>query len=150
MRRATQVISAGEWIERDVQGSVTLAFDDRHRRRIRLTDDGGDIFLLDLVEVARIADGDGLALEGGGILKVLAADEDVTDINCKGLNETARIAWHLGNRHTPVQVLVTGGLRIRHDHVLAEMVEGLGATVEHKQAPFEPEAGAYSGGGHGH
>ena len=150
MRRATQIIPAGDWPESDATGSVTLAFDDRHRRRIRLTDDGGEDFLLDLAEATRIADGDGLAMEGGGILKVLAADAEVTDIGCDGLNETARIAWHLGNRHTPVQVLSNGELRIRHDHVLEEMAEGLGATVECKKAPFEPEAGAYSGGGHGY
>ena len=150
MRRATHILLSGDWSEGDAQGSVTLAFDDRHRRRIRLEDDGGEDFLLDLAEATRIADGDGLALEGGGILKVCAADEDVIDIGCDGLTETARIAWHLGNRHTPVQVLATGGLRIRYDHVLAEMATGLGASVERKQAPFEPEAGAYSGGGHGH
>lgn len=150
MRRATQIIPAGDWPESDATGSVTLAFDDRHRRRIRLTDDGGEDFLLDLAEAIRIADGDGLAMEGGGILKVLAANEEVTDIGCNGLNETARIAWHLGNRHTPVQVLSNGELRIRHDHVLEEMAESLGAKVERKESPFEPEAGAYSGGGHGY
>jgi urease accessory protein len=117
MRRATHVIPAGDWAEADTQGSVTLAYDDRHRRRIRLTDDSGEDFLLDLAEATRISDGNGLAIKGGGILKVLAADEDVMDIGCDGLNETARIAWHLGNRHTPVQVLNFGGLRIRHDHV---------------------------------
>ena len=150
MRRATHFIPAGERPESEAEESVTLTFDDRHRRRVRLTDDGGEDFLLDLSKATRIADGDHLVIEGGGILRVRAADEDVADIRCSAPNETARIAWHLGNRHTPVQVLDNGGLRIRYDHVLVEMAEGLGARVERKQGPFEPEAGAYAGGGHGH
>jgi urease accessory protein len=150
MRRATHVIPASEAPKGDTQESVTLAFDDRHRRRIRLTDDRGEDFLLDLCEAARMSDGDCLAIEGGGILRVRAAAEDVADIICDCANGTTRIAWHLGNRHTPVQVLDNGGLRIRYDHVLVEMAEGLGAGVERKMGPFEPEAGAYAGGGHGH
>lgn len=150
MRRATQIIPADEASKSDAQQSVTLAFDDRHRRRIRLTDDGGEDFLLDLSEATRISDGDCLVIEGGGILRVRAAAEDVADIRCDCAKETARIAWHLGNRHTQIQVLDDGGLRIRYDHVLVEMAEGLGASVERKQAPFEPVAGAYAGGGHGH
>jgi len=82
MRRATHVIPAGDWAEADTQGSVTLAYDDRHRRRIRLTDDSGEDFLLDLAEATRISDGNGLAIKGGGILKVLAADEDVMESEC--------------------------------------------------------------------
>ena len=151
MRRATHIIRSGEGQGHDARESVTLAFDDRHRRRVRLTDDGGEDFLLDLIETTRIADGDCLVIEGegGGILRVRAADEDVADIDCTAPEETARIAWHLGNRHTPVQVLDNGSLRIRYDHVLAEMAERLGASVERKRGPFEPEAGAYAGGGHG-
>ena len=149
MRRATHLIPAGEAPESDAQESVTLAFDDRHRRRIRLTDDKGEDFLLDLSEATRMSEGDCLAIEGGGILKVRAASEDVADIHCGCADGTTRIAWHLGNRHTPVQVLDSGGLRIRYDHVLVDLAEGLGASVERKLAPFEPEAGAYAAGGHG-
>ncbi len=148
MRRATEIIPAREVPENEVQGSITLAFDDRHRRRVRLTDDSGDDFLLDLVEAARIADGDCLVIEGGGCIRVRAADEDVADIHSADPDQITRIAWHLGNRHIPVQVLDNGGLRIRCDHVLVEMVEGLGASVTRKRSPFEPEAGAYAGGGH--
>jgi urease accessory protein len=150
MRRAINVIPAGNWPENNLTGCVTLVFDDRHRRRIQLTDDRGEDFLLDLSETTRINNGDGLAIDDGSFLKVLAADEDIIDISCDGPIEIARVAWHLGNRHTPVQVLSTGYLRIRYDHVLLEMAQGLGAAVRRKHAPFEPEAGAYSGGGHGH
>ena len=115
-----------------------------------MKDDDGQAFLLDLAEAVLLGDGDGLALDDGGILRVTAANEPVCDVTAQSPVHMARLVWHIGNRHTPVQVLATGALRIRYDHVLAEMATGLGASVERKQAPFEPEAGAYSGGGHGH
>ena len=83
-------------------------------------------------------------LEGGGVLAVIAADEAVADIHTHSVAETARIAWHIGNRHIPVQVLGDGSLRIRDDSVLVAMIEGLGAHVHRGQAPFSPEGGAYS------
>lgn len=150
MRRASDICPAGSWATDTALASVTLIFDDRHRRRMKMTDDHGEDFLLDLADTARLADGDGLKLDGGGILRVTAAAEDVVDIKCRSAAATAKIAWHLGNRHTPVQVLESGDLRIRHDHVLVEMVRGLGAETEQRQAPFEPEAGAYAEGGHSH
>ncbi len=128
--------------------TVTLALDDRHRRRIRLTDDSGEAFLLDLAEAALMGDGDGLQLEGGGFICVVAAAEPVADVTGSSPAHTARLAWHLGNRHTPVQVLAGGGLRIRDDHVLIAMLEGLGARVVRRAAPFSPEPGAYARNGH--
>lgn len=150
MRRVTAVKRAGEWRGEEASVAVTLAFDDRHRRRIKLTDDDGGDFLLDLAEATRLEDGDGLVLEAGGIIAVTAADEDVLDINCANATEAARIAWHIGNRHTPIQVLAGGGLRIAFDHVLEAMIAGLGATCERNRAPFAPEPGAYAESGHGH
>ena len=146
MRRAVGITPSGEWEAGTEIASVTLPFDDRHRRRIKLTDDYGEYFLLDLAEATRLSDGDGLVLEEGDVLAVKAAEEDVLDIRCSVAKETARIAWHLGNRHTPVQVLIDGSLRIRFDHVLEEMAQGLGAETSRLSAPFEPEAGAYAGG----
>jgi urease accessory protein len=150
MRRVTAIKPAGDWRLGDAAALVTLAFDDRHRRRIKLTDDTGDDFLLDLAEATRLEDGDGLVLDAGGIIAVRAAAEDVLDITCTGAAEAARIAWHIGNRHTPVQVLADGTLRIAYDHVLEAMIIGLGASCERRKAPFAPEPGAYSEGGHGH
>lgn len=160
MRRATQHIAAGDWPEAQAIATVTLDFDDRHRRRIRLADDSGEDFLLDLAEAARLEDGDGLSLAEGGFIGVKAAAEAVLDIHCRDTVQTARIAWHIGNRHVPIQLLDDGGLRIRDDHVLAAMLEGLSATVTARQAPFSPEPGAYAdshgtnwganGGGHDH
>jgi urease accessory protein len=150
MRRSTNIAPAGSWpAEREV-ASVTLDFDRRHRRRFRLSDDAGEEFLLDLDRAAQLADGDGLMLEDGGIIRVRAAEEAVLDIACESAAETARLAWHIGNRHTPVQVLADGTLRIRDDHVLAGMIKGLGATVIRRSAPFDPEPGAYADVERGH
>ncbi len=144
MRRAIAV----QFLEDDngakVSATVTLAFDDRHRRRVRMTDDSGAPFLLDLAEATLLADGDGLALEGGGCIRVRAADEDVADIHCASDVHAARMAWHIGNRHVPVQVLGDDTLRIRYDHVLVRMAEGLGADVTRRTAPFVPQQGAYA------
>lgn len=150
MRRCTTTAAAGTWpAEREV-ASVTLEFDHRQRRRFRLTDDSGDDFLLDLPRTELLGDGDGLVLDDGGIVRVRAADEAVLDIICDTPAQTARVAWHIGNRHTPVQVLADGILRIRDDHVLAAMIERLGAAAVRRSAPFDPEPGAYAGIGHAH
>ncbi len=143
MRRAIEACSAGAWPAERTAGAVTLTFDDRHRRRLRLADDKGEEFLLDLPVATVLNDGDGLRLDDGTWLAVRAAPEDVCDITCGRRQDLARVAWHLGNRHLPVQVLPEG-LRIRHDHVIVEMVRGLGATVVCRQAPFAPEPGAYA------
>jgi len=147
MRRAIRVISEPDWMPAEVKGTVTLRFEDRFRRRVRLVDDGGEAFMLDLPQATRFEDGNGLALDGGGVLLVRAALEDVLDVAGLDTQHTARLAWHIGNRHTPVEVLQSGHLRIRYDHVLAHMLEGLGATLERKTEPFVPEPGAYDGHG---
>ena len=143
MRRVTSVIPAGQGAGAPA-ATVTLAFADRHRRRIRLTDDAGQPFLLDLPDATRLADGDALVLEHGGHIRVAAAIEAVADITCRDAAHAARVAWHIGNRHTPVQVLPDATLRIADDHVLVAMAEGLGATVRRHDAPFSPEPGAYA------
>lgn len=130
---------------------VTLAYLDRHRRRIRLVADSGEPFLLDLARAQRLGDGDGLELDDGGYIWVRAAPEAVLEITAETPTDLLRIAWHLGNRHLPLQAL-DGCLRIRDDHVIAAMVTGLGGHVVKLEAPFDPELGAYAGdaGGHGH
>ena len=156
MRRATEIRTRGSWPSEQAVATVTLDFDDRHRRRIRLVDDGGRDFLLDLEEARMMGDGDGLRLSDGGFIRVVAADEAVADVSGSSPAHAARLAWHIGNRHAPVQVLPDGALRIRDDHVLVAMLEGLGASVVRRRAPFSPEPGAYArnghdyGHGHGH
>jgi urease accessory protein len=148
MRRADRVRPAGEWPETDAEGTVTLNFDARYRRRLRLVDDAGVPFLLDLERATLLGDGDALLLAEGGCLRVIAAAEPVAEVQTSDLRQLARLAWHLGNRHVAVQILADGSLRLRRDHVLEEMLEGLGARVVRCEAPFNPEAGAYTGHAH--
>lgn len=134
----------------DAFDTITLGLDDRHRRRIRLTTDGGTALLLDLPEARRLRDGDRLVLDDGRYVLVRAASESVLDITAGDAQALVRIAWHLGNRHTPTQIL-PGALRIRADHVLEHLLtDHLGATVSHADAPFDPEVGAYGHAGHEH
>src|SRR5690349_2136671 len=126
MRRAITVHTRGHWPEEAAVDTVTLAFLDRHRRRIRLVADSGAPFLLDLPRAHHLAEGDGLELDDGSYIRVCAAAEPVIEIEADSPADLLRIAWHIGNRHLPLQPL-EGRLRIRADHVIAEMVEGLGA-----------------------
>jgi len=129
--------------------AVTLAYLDRHRRRIRLIADSGAAFLLDLARAQHLADGDGLELDTSGFIGVRAAPEPVLEVEAVDRASLLRIAWHLGNRHLPLQV-VGDRLRIREDHVIAEMVSGLGGRINRRDAPFDPEFGAYAGVPHHH
>jgi urease accessory protein len=149
MRRAIAVHKAGHWPEEAATDRVTLVFVDRHRRRLRLVAESGNPFLLDLPRVQHMGDGDGLELDDGGYVRVCAAPERVLEIEGDSPNDLLRLAWHLGNRHLPVQAL-EGKLRIRDDHVIADMVEKLGGRVTRLSAPFDPETGAYAGAEQGH
>ena len=149
MRRAIAVHTRGRWPEEAAVDSVTLAFLDRHRRRIRLVADTGAPFLLDLARAQHLIDGDGLDLDNGSYIRVNAAPEPVIEIAADTPTDLLRIAWHLGNRHLPLQV-AEGKLRLRADHVIAEMVLGLGGRVVWCEAPFDPEIGAYAGAPHAH
>jgi urease accessory protein len=141
--RASAVLPAGSWS--DAIDEVLIDFDRRHRRRIVLTTQAGRELLIDLAQAVRLRDGDGLAVEDGGVVRVRARPEPLLEIHAHDDGELVRIAWHLGNRHLPVQLL-GDRIRIRADHVIAEMVEGLGGHVEAIEAAFDPEAGAYAPG----
>jgi urease accessory protein len=144
MRRLTQAAPAGHWPRAESTASITLAFDDRNRRRLRLLTDQGEPVLLDLAKPRPLAEGDGLGFEDGGWLVVHAAEEDVLDIAAGDSAHLARLAWHLGNRHLPTEILAQR-LRIRYDHVIEDMLRGLGARLTRRRAPFQPEGGAYAG-----
>jgi urease accessory protein len=141
MLRAQSVLPAGGWSETPAD-SVVLEFDDRHRRRIQMTGVGGLTFLLDLAEAVALRAGDGLRLDDQRIVEVVAAPEPLAEIRAADPAALARVAWHLGNRHFPTELLKKS-LRIRRDAVIEEMVKGLGATVVEIEAPFNPEGGAY-------
>jgi len=147
--RTESVLSAGSWDVARTVDRVVIDFDRRHRRRTLLATAGGSELLLDLPQAVRLRHGDGLVLDDGGVVQVCAKPEPLLEIHAHGEGELVRIAWHLGNRHLPVQLL-GDRIRIRADHVIEEMVEGLGGHVDTIEAPFDPEAGAYAGGHHHH
>jgi urease accessory protein len=122
---------------------------DRQRRRIVLTGEKGSEFLLDFEKPMTLHDGDGLVLDDGAIVLVNGAPEALIEISAHGALDIARLAWHLGNRHTDVQI-VGGKLRIRRDHVLEDMLRGLGAHLKSLDAPFDPEPALPRGHDHGH
>jgi urease accessory protein len=146
--RVSAVLPAGSWDAAREVDQVLIDYDRRFRRRILLTTVSGAEVFIDLPQAVRLRDGDGLDVEGC-IVRVRAQAEACMDIHAHGDGELVRIAWHLGNRHLPVQLL-GDVIRIRADHVIGEMIEGLGGHVDRVDAPFDPEAGAYSGGGHHH
>ena len=145
--RSQQVVPPGSWDESEEIGAVALDFDMRHRRRIVLPLEQGDL-LIDLPQATRLRDGDGLLLDGGGVIRIAAAPESLMEITAPDASALIRLAWHLGNRHLPTQLL-PDRLRIRTDHVIADMVHGLGGHVRAVEEPFDPEQGAYAGG-HAH
>jgi urease accessory protein len=142
MIRATQVRGQHRWSEPPAD-SVVLGFDDRHRRRMAMTGTRGLEFLLDLENAVALRGGDALVLEDGRLVEVVAAAEPLAEIRCTDPQHLVRVAWHLGNRHLPTQIMGKG-LRIRRDHVIEAMVKGLGARVVEIEAPFDPEGGAYA------
>lgn len=146
--RADHVAPAGSWNTGREIDRIRLDFDHRHRRRLVLRTEAGADLLLDLPQTVRLRDGDGLVVPEG-IVRVCAKAEPLLEIHAHEAGELVRIAWHLGNRHLPVQLL-GDRIRIRADHVIADMVERLGGHVDAIEAPFDPEAGAYAGGHHGH
>src|SRR5262249_27390731 len=119
--RATLVRSATDVTSDRVIDRVMLDADERHRRRITLTGERGTSFLLDLPHATALRDGDGLVLEDGSIVRVAGKPEALVEITAASPHELARLAWHIGNRHTDVQI-VGDKLRIRRDHVLEEML----------------------------
>jgi urease accessory protein len=132
-----------------VVDAVTLDHEDRYRRRAVLTCDGGLEVLLDLDKPARIEDGDALKLEDGRLVRVIAAAERLMEVTSDNPARLLRAAWHLGNRHTPAEIGAEA-IYFPEDHVLVEMLRGLGLTAKPVMRPFRPERGAYDHAGHDH
>ena len=148
--RSRTILPPGTWPTEQATAEILIDFDRRHRRRIRLQTTAGDDLLLDLPQAHRLRDGDALQTDCGKLIRIRARPEPLAEIHAHSDAELVRIAWHLGNRHLPVQ-LIRDKIRIRRDHVIEEMVEHLGGHVDIIEAPFDPEAGAYAQGGqHGH
>ena len=135
--------------------SVALAYDERKRSRLKATLASGKEAGIFLERGDHLHDGDRLLTEDETtVVEIVAAPEKLIEATANTPLLFARAAYHLGNRHVPVQILPTdngGTLRFQTDHVLAEMVRGIGCTVAEVEAPFQPESGAYgSHGGHHH
>ncbi|MGX0877977.1 urease accessory protein [Roseovarius sp. MBR-154] len=131
-----------------VADTVVLDYDARLMRRKRLVGKAGLTFLVDLAEVTNLDDHWGFALDDGRAVAVEAAPEDLIEVR----GDLARLAWHIGNRHTPCQI-GADRLRIRRDHVIEAMLAHLGAALTPVTGPFRPEGGAYGKGrtmGHDH
>ena len=133
----------------NAQAQLKLPFDLRQKSRLRTKLVNGEDAWLLLPRGDILRGGDKLLANDGRIVEIISEIEDVLHVECVNAMALARAAYHLGNRHVPVQV-GDGFLRIAADHVLAEMLKGLGATLTAMRAPFEPEAGAYGGGGGHH
>jgi urease accessory protein len=140
---------AGQWPRGEARGTVTLDYDLRHRRRVRLTSDAGENFLMDLPRACVLGEGDGLALDDGGWIEVKAAPEPLLEVRAARPELLCRLAWHIGNRHLAAAI-AADRILLREDHVIAEMLAGLGATVRRIEAPFTPEPGAYDAHEHHH
>ena len=142
MFRATTVVRRPAVRVEDVVDSITLDHVARHRRRMAMTGDGGLSFLLDLEKATVLDEGDAVRLEDGRLVAVRAAPERLVEIRTESPLRLMKIAWHLGNRHVPAE-LTADAIYIAEDHVLVEMVRGLGASALIVERPFRPERGAY-------
>src|SRR5450755_3444096 len=140
MKRVARIIPAAE-MTGSITDRVILDADDRNRRRIVMTGEKGTEFLLDFAKPVSLRDGDGLLLDDGLIVLVAGEQEKLVEISAGSALNCVRLAWHLGNRHTDVQV-IDDRIRIRRDHVLEDMLRGLNATLIAVDAPFDPEAAA--------
>ena len=152
MQRATSIVRKAAVKADKVIDQVSLDHEGRHRRRITLTGQKGTAFLLDLEKTATLNDGDAVKLEDGSLILVKAAPQTLIEIKADNPMRLLKTAWHIGNRHTPAEI-TADAIYIEEDHVLAEMIRGLGCAMTTVSRPFQPERGAYhdhAHGDHGH
>ena len=152
MIRSSHVQSAGQYDPARVIDTVDLDYEDRRRRRATFTGRKGTEFHVDLAEAPTLMPGDAFELASGDLVAIEGRPERLVEFRSTDAAVITRVAWHLGNRHTPTQLL-PNALRIRDDYVLVEMVKRFGAEVAFVEAAFQPEGGAYGHGtvtGHDH
>ena len=138
---AHTVLAKGHWRDQP-RDTITLDEEDRHRRRLRMISDSGFEFLLSLEKATRLHHGDGLLLESGDVVEVIAKPEPLLKVQARDGLALLELAWHLGNRHQPTEIR-EDHLLIRRDRVIAAMLAGLGATITEVEAIFSPLNGAY-------
>lgn len=148
MLRVTEIIRSENVDARSASDRVVLDAGDRQRRRITMSGENGTAFLLDLEKPVMLRDGDGLLLDDGALVLVEGVKEPLIEIAAANSLDTVRLAWHLGNRHTDVQI-AGDKIRIRRDHVLEDMLRGLGAKLSPIEAAFDPESDTHGHHDHG-
>jgi urease accessory protein len=142
MKRVTEILRAGQWSPETASDSLCLNYDQRYRRRLRYTADGGTDLLLDLPKATVLLPGDGLKLDDGSVVLIHAAPEALMEVRAPDTTTLVRLAWHIGNRHLAAQ-LEESRIVLREDHVISSMLLGLGASVSSFEGTFAPESGAY-------
>ncbi len=140
-----EVLHQKEVGNESIKLSLTLPYEKRQKSRFRAQLNNGEQVGIIIERGSVLRDGDCLKSKDGTMVKIISADEKVSTVHCDNAFDLARAAYHLGNRHVPLQV-GSSWLRYLHDHVLDEMVKGFGLTVKYESAPFEPEIGAYHTG----
>lgn len=148
MPRAISVLAAADRRDRPVVDTVILDYAQRSAQKIAVTGVKGGRIEIDLAEPRRLRTDDLLVLEDGSLVEVVAAAEPLIEARAADVGALARLAWHLGDRHIPVQVL-PNRIRARREPAVESLLASLGAKVTLIEAPFEPEGGAYAST-HGH
>lgn len=136
----TSIVSRGTW--QDAADTITLDEQARHRRRMAMVSDGGIAFLLDLPEARLLKSGDAISLDDGRLVEVKSKPERLIEVRGRDTRHLLAIAWQIGNRHLAAEIH-DDRILIRDDPVIAAMLGGLGATLEHVESGFDPEGGAY-------
>lgn len=155
MTRVIEILPAGHWPVAEAADVFAADYEGRHRRRMMLSLRSGGKILLDLDHARLLRTDEGLRLDDGRIVRVEALPEELMEVTAHGPLHLLRLAWHLGNRHLPAAI-DERRILVRRDHVVADMIRGLGGHVRMIAAPFDPESGAYAGrggthdGGHRH
>ncbi len=149
MLRATSIVRKPAVKADKVTDKVVLSHEDRQRRRVMLSTAAGQEVLLDLDKPTVLNEGDALKLDDGRLVLVNAAVQPLLEIRAENPLRLMRVAWHVGNRHTPAEI-TADAIYIEEDHVLAEMIRGQGCSITPVSRAFQPERGAYDHGGHGH
>ena len=149
MQRASSIVRKPAVKADKIVDMVSLDHEGRHRRRIALTGEKGLVFLLDLEKATSLNDGDAVKLEDGTLVLVKAAPQTLIEVKTDNPMRLLKTAWHIGNRHTPCEI-TADALYLEEDHVLAEMIRGLGCAMQTVSRPFQPERGAYHDHGHDH
>ncbi|GBQ32844.1 urease accessory protein UreE [Gluconacetobacter sacchari DSM 12717] len=153
MAHVTEILPAGSWPVAQATDVFAADCEGRHRRRMMLPLGSGETVLLDLAHARLLRAGEGLKLDDGRIVRVEALPEALMEVTAHGPLHLLRLAWHLGNRHLPAAI-DEARILVRRDHVIADMIRGLGGHVRMVEVPFDPESGAYAARGeaaeHGH